>query len=218
MRMRLFAAVFCLVAAIAAPLAVAASSSAGKGQVGGKPTLPLGKPDEGTRTTPDVVIGRDPTFDGHAEIVAYGWKPTPDQVDGKKHFCIWVEYPPDDIQFGTCAESGQPASDIEISSEQQAISPKSARETEVGGLISPDVASVRVTYRRDGQLKHAKVTLGKVTRKLQGKLDLTDGFGYWDTKAEGLVPFKSYKARAFDSQGKLLGTATHLSSQTTFAR
>jgi hypothetical protein len=188
--------------------------------VGGPPSLKLGPEDEGKKTTAPIVIGRGPTYDGHAEIVAYGWKPPPDGGrDGKKHFCIWVEYPStDDIEFGTCAEAGQPLSEIEISSELQGISPKSARYTAVGGLISPDVASVRVTYRRDGKIKHATVTLAKVTPNLQGKLDLPEGFGYWDTKVKGLAPFKSYRAKAFDSQGKLLGTASHLTGETTFAR
>jgi hypothetical protein len=203
-----------------ASVAVAATSSATKGQVGGPPTLKLGPEDEGKKTTPPIVIGRGPTYGGHAEIVAYGWKPPPGGgQDGKKHFCIWVEYPStDDIQFGTCAEAGQPESDVEISSETQQISPKSARYTEVGGLASSDVATVRVTYRRAGKTKHAKVTLATVTPDLQAKLDLPEGFGYWDTKVKGLVPFKSYKAKGFDSQGKLLATATHLTGETTFAR
>jgi hypothetical protein len=216
MRRGVFAGILlCLCLASAA---LAATESAKKGTIGGAPTLKLGAPDEGKRATPDLVIGRGRTYDGHAEIVAYGWKPPGGEATGNKHFCVWIEYPPGDIEFGVCAESGQPNSPIEISSEQQQISPSSARYTEVGGLVSPEVATVGVTYTRNGKTKHAKVNLAKVRPKLQAKLGLTDGFGYWDTKAKGLVPLKSYKARAFDAKGKLLDTATHLSGTTTFAR
>ncbi len=205
-----------LIVVALASVACAASISAKKGHVGGPPTLKLGHEDEGKKTTRPVVIGRGRTYDGHAEIVAYGWQPPPDGADGNKHFCVWVEYPPDDIQFGTCAETGQPSSEIEISSELQGLGPKSARYTEVGGLMRSDVASVRVTYHRKRGRKRAKTTIAKVTAPLQSKLNLTEGFGYWDTKVHGLVPLKPFKAKAFDSQGKLLGTATHLTGQTTF--
>jgi hypothetical protein len=209
-----------VVAVIAVPIARGATNSPAMGQVGGPPTMPLGHEDEGKKTTKPIVIGRGSTFDGHAEIVAYGWKPPPDGGrDGNKHYCIWVEYPKtDDIEFATCAEEGLPLHEIEISSEGQQIAPKSSLYTEVGGLMQSDVASVRVSFRRKGATKHAKVTLAKVTPDLQQKLNLPEGFGYWDTKVRGLVKLKSYRASGFDAQGNLLGTADHLTGQITFAR
>jgi hypothetical protein len=203
-----------LLAAIAIPLAGAATTSAGKGQIGGPPTLPLGHEDEGKKTTKPIVIGRGQTYQGPAEIVAYGWNPPADADEdpSQRNFCIWVEYPrQDDILFGTCAEADEPNSAIEINGEVQGISPKRARFTEVDGLFRSDVASIRVTYQRQGKKRHAKTTIARVTPDLQQKLKLPQGFGYWDAKVRGVIKLRSFKARAFDAAGKPLGSTNHLS-------
>ena len=202
-------------------VATAASISAQKGQVGGPPTLPLGKADEGKKVTPALVIGRGPTYDGHAEITAYGWQPPADDPTGGKQFCTWIEYPPDEIEFGTCgpAETPPPNGVIDIDSESKIVGgPAKDRWSRASGLITPKVAKVRVTYRRGGAKKHANAVVGQVTADLQKKLDQPARFGYWDVKLRGSVRFSTVRAQALDADGDVLGSAKHLTGQTTFAR
>jgi hypothetical protein len=202
-------------------VATAASISAQKGQVGGPPSLPLGQADEGKKVTPALVIGRGPTYDGHVEITAYGWKPPADDPTGGKQFCTWIEYPPDDIEFGTCGTASTPPANgvIQIDSESQIVGgPPKKRWSRASGLITPKVAKVKVTFRRHGPKRHTTAVIGRVTDALRQKLDQPARFGYWDVKIRGHVRFSMLRARAFDADGNVLGTAKHLSSQTTFAR
>ncbi len=214
LRKQLALAAAVLVAVALVPIARAATSSVAKGQVGGPPTLNVGPPEEGMQTTPALVIGRGQNYDGPVEIAAFGYKPPPGSGLGDKQVCIVVEYPKtDDIEFEVC---GLPTQKVEITSQQQQVAPKSSRYTEAGGFVESDVASVRVTFHRKGKKKHAKVTLAKITPDLQEKLGLAKDLGYWDTKVPGLVNFKSFRAKAFDANGKLLGTAKHLTVPTVF--
>jgi hypothetical protein len=199
----------------------AATIAAQKGQVGGPPTLPLGQADEGKKVTPALVIGRGPTYDGHAEITAYGWKPPADDPSGGMQFCTWIEYPPEDIEFGTCGPAGTPPPNgvIDIDSESKIVGgPPKDRWSRASGLITPEVARVRVTYSRHGAKKHANAVVGQVTPALQQKLDQPARFGYWDLKIRGGIRFSTLRAKALDADGNVLGTAKHLTAQTTFAR
>jgi hypothetical protein len=219
MRRAGFAAILIVVAL--ASVATAASISAQKGQVGGPPTLPLGPADEGKKITPALVIGRGPTYDGHAEITAFGWKPPADDPEGGKQFCTWIEYPPETIEFGTCGPAGTPPANgvIEIDSESNIVGgPPKDRWTRASGLITPKVSEVRVTFRRHGVKKHANAVVGQVTAALQQKLDQPARFGYWDVKLRGGVKFSSLHAQALDADGNVLGSAKHLTSQPSFAR
>jgi hypothetical protein len=205
-----------LLAAIAIPLAGAATTSAGKGQVGGPPTLPLGQADEGKKITPALVIGRGSSYDGPVEITAYGWRAPPDTGSTGKQYCVWVEYLPDDIQSGTCASPLEPLDSggpISIDSELQGISPKPRRYTAIGGRLTPEVASVRVSYRRHGSKKrfHVKAIVAQVSGKLQQRLGQPGPFGYFDAKIRGLVPLSRVRAQALDASGHVIGSADHLS-------
>ena len=204
-----------------ASLAAAATITAQKGQVGGPPTLPLGAADEGKKVTPAVVIGRGPTYDGHVEITAYGWKPPADDPTGGKQFCTWIEYPPETIEFGTCGAAATPPANgvIQIDSESQIVGgPPKKRWSRASGLITSEVAKVKVTFQRHGPKRHTTAVVGQVTDALRQKLEQPTRFGYWDVKIRGHVRLSSLRARAFDADGNVLDSATHLSSQTTFAR
>jgi hypothetical protein len=218
----LLGAVAALLAAIAVPLAGAATSSAGKGQVGGPPTMAIGglSAEEGKKTTPAIVIGRGHAYDGPVEIAAFGFKPPPDDPVGGKQFCVLVEYPPRDINFGSCGSALEPLEGgaIEINSQQQALGPKPVRYTEIGGVINPEVAKVRLFYHRHGDKKRAHVVIGHVTAELQNKLKQPALFGYFDAKVRGLVGFARFRARAYDAGGHLLDVANHLSRSAGRAR
>jgi hypothetical protein len=128
-----------------------------KGEVGGPPSIRLGPPDEGTQTSPALVIGQGAVIDGPVELVAYGWESEADSPPAD--FCVWVEHPPREIQFGTCgtALSRSGRNPIAIDLDAQVVAPKIARATEVGGRISLRVSAVRLYFRRPGSKKPHRV-------------------------------------------------------------
>lgn len=200
--------VLVLVVALAA-ISISAAAATQRGQVGGRPTISLGHPDEGTRTTPDLVIGRGATPSGTVELVAYGWLPPSDSSpsDPRKQLCVWTEHPPREISFGMCGSPLDPNGDqkIAIDSQIQGLGKPAQRFTEVGGRLTPDVASVRVFYRRDGREESGLATVAQVTDDLQRKLHQAMPFGYFNAKLRGRVPWKSVRVEAFDQAGAPLG-------------
>lgn len=71
----LMAVVLVFVSACAVVLA-----SPGKGEVGGPPTIALGPPDEGTKTSRVLVIGVGSVLHWTVELGAYAWKPSADHA------------------------------------------------------------------------------------------------------------------------------------------
>jgi hypothetical protein len=143
-----------------------------------------------------------------AELVAYGWKQPSDSLPAD--FCIWVGRPPDVNEFGTCASAlsgttGAIAIDMQI----QAIAPKAARATTIGGRIAPEVAAVRLYFRRRNGAKRHRVDalVAQVNGDLQRRLKQPNPFGFFYVQVRGLVPFKSFKAQALDPSGNVIGTA-----------
>lgn len=198
------APVLLLLAACAVALA-----SPGKGEVGGPPTVRLGPPDEGTQTSPSLVIGVGSVVDGPVQIVAQGWEGEADSPPAD--FCVWIEQPPDDIQFGTCGlalERGGRRS-VAVDMDVQTVAPKSARATSVGGRISPDVTAVRLYFRRPGSRKRHRVNaiVAQVDGELQRRLGQPAPFGFFYAKVRGLIPFGAFRAQALDASGRVIGTA-----------
>jgi len=196
---------------LVATILVAVAMAAQRGQVGGPPTLALGPPDEGKRTTPDLVIGRDDTFAGPVELVAYGWLAPRDSLPSgpRKQLCIWVEYLPKEIDPGMCGPLLDPNGEqkIAIDDQIQALGKPAQRFTEIGGRLTPDVATVRAFYRRDGRKVSSLATVAQVTGRLQEKLRQPVPFGYFDLKIKGLVPWHSIRVQAYDSAGAIVGSA-----------
>jgi hypothetical protein len=193
-----------------------------RGQVGGPPTMALGPPDEGKRTTPDLVIGRSDTPAGTAELVAYGWLAPKDSLPPapRKQLCIWVEYLPKEIDPGMCGPLLDPSGDrkIVIDDRIQALGKPPQRWTEIGGRLTPDVASVRVSYRRNGRKATGMATVAQVAGKLQRRLRQPVPFGYFDLRIRGRVPWHSIRVQAYDSAGAVLGTAGSGSSSVALPR
>lgn len=200
--------------ASAEPGSVAMASQ--RGQVGGPPTIALGPPDEGERTTPDLVIGRSDTPTGAVELVAYGWLAPRDSlpVAPRKQLCIWVEHLPKEISPGMCGPLLDPDGDqkIAIDDQIQALGRPAQRWTEIGGRLTPDVASVRISYRRDGRKASGMATVAQVAGELQRKLHQPAPFGYFDLRIRGPVPWRSIRVQAYDSAGTVLRTVGPASS------
>jgi len=198
----------CLFSLLVSSCAVAAgaSDSVGRGQVGGPPTINLGPPDEGKQTSPELVIGRGTTVGRSAEIVAYGWEEEEDSPPAD--FCVWAEQLPDQVLFGACKTAPSQAGAIGMEMKIQALKPRSTQATYIGGLVSPDVRSVRITFRRPGsaRLFHAHPILGRVQGDLQQRLRQPDPFGFYYTQVRGLIKFRHVRAEALDAEGKVIGT------------
>jgi hypothetical protein len=198
---------FVVVVMILAAVAMAGQ----RGQVGGPPTLALGPPDEGKRTTPDLVIGRSDAFVGPVELVAYGWLAPPDSLPSRprKQLCIWVEYLPKEISPGMCGPLLDPEGDqkIVIDDQIQALGKPSQRFTEIGGRLTPDVVTVRVFYRRNGHEARSTAAVAQVSGGLQERLNQSVPFGYFALKIRGLVPWHSIRVRAYNSSGAVVGSA-----------
>jgi len=198
---------FVVVVMILAAVAMAGQ----RGQVGGPPTLALGPPDEGRRTTPDLVIGRSDAFLAPVELVAYGWLAPRDSLPSgpRKQLCIWVEYLPKEISPGMCGPLLDPEGDqkIVIDDQIQALGKPAERFTEIGGRLTPDVVAVRVSYRRDGRRASGMATVAQVVGRLQERLRQPVPFGYFDLKIRGLVPWRSVRVQAYDSTGAIIGSA-----------
>jgi hypothetical protein len=182
-----------------------------KGEVGGPPSIRLGPPDEGTQTSPALVIGQGAVIDGPVELVAYGWESEADSPPAD--FCVWVEHPPREIQFGTCgtALSRSGRNPIAIDLDAQVVAPKIARATEVGGRISLRVSAVRLYFRRPGSKKPHRVNavVAQVDGDLQQRLGQPVPFGFFYAKVHGVVGFGEFHAQALDAEGKIVGTAGH---------
>jgi hypothetical protein len=213
MRLKVWGAILVLLVVAAIPVARAASSSARKGQVGGPPTIPVGKPDEGRKVTPAFVIGRGQSYDGPMEIVAYGMRDS--EVPGKE-YCVLLEYlTTQDVEFGICGvDPREPLSgnnEIQIDSQIQLISPKRLRWSEVGGRVAPNVAQVRVTFHRHGSSKlfHSNAIVAQVSGALQQKLGQPVPFGFFDARVRGLAPSRSFHVQALDANGNVVGSDNH---------
>ena len=197
--------------ALGASMAGAAPGAGRPGQVGGPPTVRLGKPDEGRRTTPELVIGRGQQFDGSVELVAYGW--TEDEFDEppQRGMCIWAEYASQEApDFETCLTDGEARTGaaVEIDSGGGLVRPRRLSWTTIGGRLSPEVAAVRVSFHRAGSQKrfHAKATVAHVDGELQRKLRQAEAVGYFTVRVRGIVAARSFRVQAVDHDGRVIGT------------
>ena len=184
----------------------AVADAAGKGEIGGPPTVGLGAPDEGTQISPALVIGAGSILSRRTEVVAYGWKAEP--ASSAAEFCVWAMRPLQLPEFGTCGSAlGQRA--IAVDMQIQAIAPKRARATSIGGRIAPEVAAVRLYFHRkkSSRQDHAVALVAQVNGGLQQRLKQPAPFGFFYAKVRGLVPFGAFKIQALDASGNVVETA-----------
>lgn len=201
---------------LTAAISTATAAASQRGQVGGPPTIALGPPDEGKRTTPDLVIARGKTPVGTAELVAYGWLAPRDSLPQapRKQICIWVEHLPKEISPGMCGPLLDPrgGQKIAIDDQIQGLGRPAQRFTEIGGRLTPDVASVRISYRRKGQASAGKAVVAQVAGELQRQLRQPTPFGFFDLRMSGQIPRRSIRVQAYDDAGNVLETVGPASS------
>jgi hypothetical protein len=193
---------------LVALISISGAAAAQQGQVGGPPSIALGPPDEGERTTPDLIIGRDDTSLGTVELVAYGWLAPPDSLPygPRKQLCVWVEHLPREISPGMCGPPLDPSGDqkLAVDDQIQALGTPAQRFTEIGGRLTSDVTSVRIFYSHNGREVSHAATIAQVAGELQRKLHQDVPFGYFDARVKGLVPWRSIRVEAYDSTGVLI--------------
>lgn len=198
------------------PEGEAAPKAPRKGEIGGPPAFRLGPPDEGVRTSPELVFGTGRTIGGPVQLVAYGWEAW-DSSPGD--FCVWIEHVRRrEKESGTCgiALSQEGSSPIAIDLEAQIVGSKPARATIVGGRISPDVAAVRIYFHRAGSRKrhHLDAVVGQVSGDLQQRLKQPAPFGFFYAKVHGQARFRALYAQALDADRHVIGKAHGLTGQT----
>lgn len=180
----------------------AAASTTGRGEVGGPPSFPLGRPDEGERTTPQIVIGRGQEFDGPVELVAYGWRLADIDQPAEDGICIWSEYPATrETNFESCLTRGESSGGIVTGT--QKLGPPGDRWTEFGRWLSPGVERLRVSFHRRGsrRLLRAQPVIAHIGGELQKKLKQPEPLAYYTVKVRGLVPRRAFKVEAVGGSG-----------------
>jgi hypothetical protein len=115
--------------------------------------------------------------------------------------------------YGSCFASGQIGQPIPIESNLSVTSPKSVRDTEIGGALTFDVARVELSVKRPRHKKKiegVQATVAQVSGRLQREFKQSRPFGYFYAKVRGVVPAKDITAIAYDASGQVLGTAHRL--------
>jgi hypothetical protein len=184
-----------------------------KGKIGGRPSARLTPPDQGKQTTPALVIGRGHLLGGPVEIAGAGWSaPRYFETPGGGQFCVWVEFLGGWSTSSMCGPMAQTASGKEtvyIESFSEGMGTNSPREVELTGSLAPDVASVRVSFRRRGSRRifQTSAVVAVVSGELQKSLKQPSPFGYFVIKVRGQVIARSLRIRALDKEGHFVGAS-----------
>lgn len=184
-----------------------------KGEIGGQPSTRLTPPDQGKQDTPALVIGRGHLLGDPVEIAGAGWSaPRYFETPGSGQLCVWIEYLAERSTSSTCGPVAQTASGKEtvyIESFGEGMGTNSPRKAELTGSLAPGVASVRVSFRRQGsgRVFHTNAVLALVVGELQKSLKQPSPFGYFVIKVRGQFIARSLRIRAFDKDGHFVGAS-----------
>lgn len=190
-----------------------------KGAIGGRPSALISSPTQGRRTTPALVIGRGSLLGGPVEIVGAGWSaPRYFETPGDGQLCVWVELLAAQESSLTCGPVAETASDgkaVHIEAFREGGNSRGPREAEIAGSLSPDVASISVSFGRRGspRIFHAKAVVARVSGDLQTSLKQPNPFGYFVSEVRGRFIARSLRIQAFDKEGHLVGISQGLSSE-----
>lgn len=209
------AVLFALLAATAGAVPALAAAP-GPGKIGGPPTRPLNRPDEGKQTTPARVIGVGHTYDGWVEIDAYGWQPMSDTPGERHQVCTWIETKRlPNAGYGSCFGAGELSRPIAIESASQLVAPKPLRSRFIAGSLAPDVTRVELTVQRVGgkNPEQIQATVARVSGNLLRQLHQESPFGYFFAKVRGTVSLKAIRATAYDEGGQEVGSTSGLTPE-----
>lgn len=109
----------------------------------------------------------------------------------------------------TCG-GNEPPSDgdaIQLNGVSHSSTSGRADYTEVRGLISPDVAGVRLRYTAGHNTRRVEAFVVQIDGRAQRKLKAPKPFGIFEATVPGCVKFKRFRATAFSASGQILGTS-----------
>jgi hypothetical protein len=176
-------------------LAPAAAAFGGGAEIGGPPSFDFDRCLKPLRPCSDpIVIGIGHHFNGRSEIVAF---------QSKVGLCIDVDRRRS--SSGTCGSRTLPRRGAAI--ETTGYSYERAQHTASGisGALRPDVAEVRVRYRRNADAKEAMATVAQVDGTLLEAVKETRPFGFFEVAVRGCLQARRFRAAALDAAGNIIG-------------
>lgn len=180
-----------------------------RGKIGGRPSTWLTPPDQGKQTTPALVIGRGHLFGEPVEIAGAGWSaPKYFEPPGGDQFCVWVGFASKPSVCGPFAERASGEETVYIESLWEGWG-TGGQSVELTGSLAPDVASLRVSFRRHGspRIFQTSAVVAIVSGELQTRLKQPAPFGYFVAKMRGRVVINSLRIRALDKEGHFVGAS-----------
>jgi hypothetical protein len=195
-RWGLVVALLCTVGLVAAGPARAQEP----GQVGGPPTLNLPRKDYKRHTSDVIVIGRGVAFNGVIEMVAWSAEKCPLAIEVES-----VQWGP---LFSICGAVRPLIGPIELEGASFGIPIQHAASSQYDGPLATNVETVEAIGKKHGHRKTVAAVVGKPDAQILSRLGQTQPFAYWVAILPGCFSGKQFTARAFDSQGGLIGV-TH---------
>jgi hypothetical protein len=173
----------------------AAAAFAAAPEIGGPPSFDFDRCLKPLRPCSDpVVIGIGHYFNGRSEIVAF---------QSKFGLCIDVDRRRS--SFGTCGSRTLPRRAAAIEATGWAYERAQHTTSGISGALRPDVAKVRVRYRRNGNPKEALATVAQVDGDLLDAVEETRPFGFFHVAVRGCVKARGFRAAALDAAGNIIG-------------
>jgi hypothetical protein len=185
------------IAAGLAGAALAAGFADARSEIGGPPTLDLKRCDRFGPCSDPIVLGKAKHALGRVEMVGF---------QSRIGLCIEIDI----LRLGgggTCPAAPVPVDGSAISIERFALSlARPFRYTAASGSLRPDVARVRVAYRRNGELKRRRAGVAQVDGDVLEAVQEEEPFGVVEALLQGCVGNKPLRFTAFAEDGTVLET------------
>lgn len=189
-----------IAAATVVALGLSGGVAYGAGQVGDPPTDDWGLCDRSLRPCSDpLILASGEHFTGSVEVVGF---------HSRLGICLAVEtLERNGISgYSSCGGPALPrkgrAIAIDALGQQNS---KHVRSAQISGTLRPDVASVRIRYRRKGNPMGTKPVFNQIDGELLGRLKESKPFGVFEATMRGCVKPHRIRAIAFDAAGEPLG-------------
>jgi hypothetical protein len=176
-------------------LAAVATASAGV-EIGGPPSRDPDRCLKPVRPCTDpVVIGIGHHFNGRTEIVAY-----------HSRIGLCIDFDRRDGSSGSCGGNEPlPPERKAILATRWEYASDPGGWSGISGFLGPDVASVVISFRRDGERERAKATVAQVSGELLDAIHEDEPFGVFESLVRGCLKAKRFRAKALDAFGEVLG-------------
>jgi len=179
-------------------LAVGAQASA---PVGGPPTFDFNRCDSFLRPCDDpIVVGKARHFIGPVEVVGMHFE------GHGGGLCMFFDSIRLHGGFGYCGGPPRPPDGKGLTFGSLGTTEFRKRPiTQIDGSLVPEVAKVRASYRREGEMKNRRAAVVQVAGELQEYLQEPETFGVYELTVRGCIPPRRFRITALDSSGQILG-------------